>query len=74
MQFVRKIINSDKIEKGIKVPKELRHKKVELFIFPIEEQKKPVATKFDPDTFAGSLKLNNPDKEIAMLRREWDRR
>ena len=36
MQFLRKIIQSDEIEKGIKLPPSMKHKKVELLIFPVE--------------------------------------
>jgi hypothetical protein len=35
MQFLRKIIQSDDIEKGIKLPRSMKHKKVELLIFPV---------------------------------------
>lgn len=36
MQFIRKIINSDEIEKGIQMPRELQHRKVEVLIFPVD--------------------------------------
>ncbi|MCX5901059.1 MAG: hypothetical protein NTX06_10070 [Proteobacteria bacterium] len=74
MQFLRKIIHSDDIEKGIKLPRSMKHKNVELLIIPVEEQTAKSQIGFDPDSFAGSLKVKNLDKELTMIRNEWERR
>jgi hypothetical protein len=74
MQFLRRIIHSDDIEKGIKLPRSMKHKNVELLIIPVEEQTAKAKIEFDPDSFSGSLKVKNIDKELTMIRSEWDRR
>jgi len=74
MQFLRRIIHSDDIEKGIKLPRSMKHKNVELLIIPIEKQTAKLQIGFDPDSFAGSLKVKNIEKELTMIRNEWDRR
>jgi hypothetical protein len=52
----------------------MKHKNVEILIVPVEEQTAKSQIEFDPDLFAGSLKVKNLDKELAMIRSEWDRR
>jgi len=74
MQFLRKIIHSDDIERGIKLPPSMKHKNVELLIIPIGEQAAKAQAVFDPDSFAGSLTIKNIDRELKKIRSEWDRR
>ena len=38
MEFIRKIIDSDDLTSVINLPQELKHKKVELLILPLEDQ------------------------------------
>ncbi|MBN2107654.1 MAG: hypothetical protein JW832_09515 [Deltaproteobacteria bacterium] len=52
----------------------MKHKNVELLIIPVEEQTAKSQLGFDPDSFAGSLKVKNLEKELTMIRSEWDRR
>jgi len=52
----------------------MKHKNVEILIIPVEEKKAKSQVGFDPDSFADSLKVKNLDKELKLIRREWDRR
>jgi len=38
MEFVRKVMDSDSLASFMDLPKELKHKKVEVIILPIEEE------------------------------------
>jgi hypothetical protein len=40
MNFIRKIANSDLLADVITIPENMRHKKVEIIIFPYEEERK----------------------------------
>ena len=40
MDFVRKIIDSDDIESFVSLPNDLKNKKVEILILPLEEKDK----------------------------------
>jgi hypothetical protein len=73
MDFVRKIIESKKIESIISLPYKLKNKKVELLILPIEEKKEK--KDFCPEEFNGVLNIdyNELEKELKALRQEWER-
>ena len=70
MDFIRKIINSDDIESIVSLPNDLKNKKVEILILPLEEKKE-----FDPEKFKGitNLKEKNLKKELEDMREEWER-
>lgn len=73
MEFVRKIINSDDIESIVKLPTELKNKKVEILILPVEENKKQ--QDFDPQQYRGVLNIDSDEleKELFDMRDEWER-
>lgn len=73
MEFVRKIINSDDIESIVKLPTELKNKRVEILILPVEENKKQ--QDFDPQQYRGILNIDSDEleKELSDMRDEWDR-
>ena len=73
MEFVRKIINSDDIESIVKLPTELKNKRVEILILPVEENKKQ--QDFDPKQYKGVLNIDSDEleKELSDMRDEWDR-
>lgn len=73
MEFVRKIINSDDIESIVKLPTELKNKRVEILILPVEENKKQ--QDFDPQQYKGVLNIDSDEleKELFDMRDEWDR-
>lgn len=39
MEFIREIINSDKLENIIYIPESMKHKNVEILILPVQEKK-----------------------------------
>ncbi|MFP4021017.1 MAG: hypothetical protein ACLFUK_05375, partial [Halanaerobium sp.] len=59
MEFVRKIIDSNDIESIVKLPTELKNKKVEILILPVEEGKKP--QNFDPQQYKGVLNIDSDE-------------
>lgn len=73
MEFVRKIINSDDIESIVKLPTELKNKRVEILILPVEENKKQ--QDFDPKQYKGVLNIDSDEleKELSDMRGEWER-
>lgn len=73
MEFVRKIINSNDIESIVKLPTELKNKKVEILILPVEENKKQ--QDFDPQQYKGVLNIDSDElgKELSDMRDEWER-
>ncbi len=73
MEFVRKIINSNEIESIVKLPTELKNKKVEILILPVEEGKKQ--KNFDPRQYKGVLNIDSDEleKELSNMRDEWER-
>lgn len=75
MQFIRKIINSDDLQDIVALPNELKHQKVEVLVLPLGENEKKADTvkNFDPDTYRGSLSINDIDKQVDAIRNEWER-
>jgi len=78
MNYLRKIINSEDIETLFDLPEELRNKKLEVLILPIEEEKEAAVEdedEFNPDDFRGVLNKNEDElkEELEVLRNEWDR-
>ena len=80
MNYLRKIINSEDIETLFDLPEELRNKKLEVLISPIEEEKEVAVEnededEFNPDDFRGVLNKNEDElkEELEVLRNEWDR-
>ena len=73
MDFVRKIIDSDDIESIVSLPNDLKNKKVEILILPLEENKEK--KEFDPEKFKGITNLEEKDlkKELDDMREDWER-
>lgn len=56
MEFIREIINSDKLENIIYIPESMKHKNVEILILPVQEKKSGIGK------LRGALKkYSNPD-------------
>lgn len=56
MEYIREIINSDKLENIFYIPENLKHRTVEVLIVPIQEKKNEIGK------FRGILKeYANPD-------------
>ncbi len=75
MNFIRKIINADKLRKIISIPDDMKNQKVEVIILPVLESgsSKKKQKKFDPDDFSGVMKIKDIDKKIQSVRDEWER-
>jgi len=67
MQFVRAIVESDRLENVIDIPQEFKNKKVEVLILPLPEKKKRKKKEFNPDDFIGILNIDS--KEIEKERK-----
>ena len=74
MQFVRKIINSKMLENIVDIPVELKNKKIEMLLLPIDSTD-DCQKSFDPRKFRGAVRLDKKlvQKQIQDLRDEWDR-
>ncbi|SKA03802.1 hypothetical protein [Selenihalanaerobacter shriftii] len=72
MNFIRKIIDSNEIDKIIKLPQKLKNKRVEVLILPIDddEEKKE---EFNPEDFTNILDIKGIETEIKVMRDEWER-
>lgn len=69
MNFVRTIINSDKLKKIVNIPDEMKHQNVELLILPIDKNKESTLN-FNPDEYRGTLKIREDqlEKDIQSIR------
>ena len=65
MQLLRKIMHSDDIEKGIRVPKGLQHRKVEILIFPVDQEE--VDDTADWSAFSLSHAMRDMENETSPL-------
>ena len=75
MQFVRTIVESNRLENIVDIPEEFKNQKVELLILPLLEKQRKKKEKFIPDDFEGILNIDvgNLEKEIKRMREEWER-
>jgi hypothetical protein len=77
MQFVRTIVESNRLVDIVDIPTEFKNKKVEVLILPFHEKKRPSKKKkkFNPEDFEGILNIDKRDieKEIKRMRNEWER-
>ena len=75
MQFVRAIVDSNRLEEVIHIPGEFRNQKVEVLILPLLEERKKKKKLFNPDDFEGILNIDaeNIEREIKSMRDEWER-
>lgn len=71
MEVLRRIIDSDSLESVISLPREFKHKKVEILILPVDEKKE----EFNPEEFKGSLNIKKEEleEELQHIRNEWER-
>jgi len=72
MNFIRKVIDSNEIDKIIKLPQELRNRRVEVLILPIDDDEKK-EEKFNPEDFKNILDLKDVEVELEVMRDEWER-
>ena len=75
MQFLRTIVESNRLEHVVKIPKEFRNQKVEVLILPLPAKKRKTRKEFNPDDFEGILNIepNVIEEEIESMRDEWER-
>lgn len=75
MQFLRAIVESERLENVLDIPFEFKNQKVEVLILPLPEEKKKQDKEFNPEDFEGILNLD-PDEieqEMKSMRDEWER-
>ncbi len=75
MQFIRTIVESNRLEKIVDIPKEFKNQKVEVLILPIYDKKKKKRDAFNPNDYEGILNVDieSIDNEIRNMREEWER-
>ncbi|MCK4762645.1 MAG: hypothetical protein KAW12_10650 [Candidatus Aminicenantes bacterium] len=75
MQFVRKIIDSKRLENVVDLPIEFKGKKIEMLLLPIAAKKKAPKKTFNPREFRGAAKIDEKTlkKQLSELREEWQR-
>jgi len=66
MQFLRKIIESRQLEGVLDVPEELKGKKVELIILPVEDECSTLPEK-DQENWFGSFSLVGEDENKSSV-------
>jgi len=73
MDFIRKIVNSNDLESIVSLPNELKNKKVEMLILPLEE--KESRKNFKPEEFKGIINMKEEEikKDLTDMRKEWER-
>ncbi|SDC82185.1 MULTISPECIES: hypothetical protein [unclassified Candidatus Frackibacter] len=72
MDFIRKIINSNEIDKIIKLPQNLKNQRVEVLILPINDDEKKKEN-FNPEDFTNILDIKDVETELKIMRDEWER-
>ena len=73
MEAIREIVDLDKLEHIINIPKNFNYSKVEILILPIEETNLQARETFVPEKFYGVSSINNLSSAIQEMRDEWDR-
>jgi hypothetical protein len=75
MQFVRTIVESNRLEELVDIPGEFKNQKVEILILPLIEKQEKKKKTFNPDDFEGILNIDPEiiDREIKNMRDEWER-
>ncbi len=76
MQFVRTVIESNRLENIVDMPLEFKNRKVEVLILPLSEIKQKKKEKFNPDDFEGILGIEPEviETEIKNMRAQWEER
>ena len=76
MDYIRKIMNSDEVENLLDLPEQLKNKKLEVLILPVEEEVGSDDDKeFNPADYRGILDKDEEElkKEFDRMRKEWER-
>ena len=75
MQFVRAIVESNRLEELVTIPKEFKNQKVEVLILPLNEKQEKKKKTFNPEDFEGILNIDPEiiEREIKNMRDEWER-
>jgi len=73
MEFIRKIIDVEKLRAMIDIPQSFKYSKAEILILPVEDKQNKKAKHFNPYTFYGVSKIKNIEQAIQNIRVEWDR-
>lgn len=68
MQFVRKIVDSQMLENIVEIPMELKNRKIEMLLLPVEQEESEKKARFDPRKFRGVT--NIPEDILAKQIRE----
>ncbi len=73
MESIRQIIDLNKLESVIDIPKGFNYTKVEIIIFPVSDEEIKNQEKFNPEAFYGTSSIAEPSEAIREMREEWDR-
>lgn len=73
MEAIRQIVDLEKLESVINIPKNFRYNKVEVIIFPADDSIQMEKEKFIPEDFYGISSIPDPAEASRSMRDEWDR-
>ena len=75
MEFIRTIVESNRLENVVDIPRGFRNQKVEVLILPLSEKHEKKKKAFNPDDFEGILNIDAEgiEEEIKSMRDEWER-
>jgi len=73
MEAIRQIVDLDKLGSVINIPKDFKHTKVEVIIFPADDSIQKEKGKFVPEAFYGISSISDPADAVRSMRDEWDR-
>jgi hypothetical protein len=71
MKALRRIVNLDSLREMMDIPSTFVHKKVEVLILPLEDEKIKDKKNFEPKKFYGRSHIKNIEHEIEKMRDEW---
>lgn len=73
MEVIREIVDLEKLERVVNIPKNFRCSKAEIIVFPVEETSPKTNEVFVPEKFYGVSSIDNIEKAIREMRDEWNR-
>ncbi len=73
MEVIREIVDLEKLERVVNIPKNFIGSKAEIIVFPVEETSLKNKEDFVPEMFYGVSSIDNIEEAIQKIRDEWDR-
>jgi hypothetical protein len=73
MEAIRQIVDLEKLESVINIPKNFKYTKVEVIIIPADDSIQIKNEKFNPEKFYGISSIPDPEEATRSMRDEWDR-